>query len=395
MGLRVATWNLERPAARSWQTVPRQRARMAALDADIWVLTETRASIAPSDRHEGVHAGPLPGWSRDDDERMISIWSRWPIELEPVDHDPRTHIAARIDHPEGRMLVCGVVIPWANDKGPDGDATMWERHAQVIPVLGATWRTLRDRWPEAPMVVAGDFNQDRDGSGWYGTHRVRDLLTHELAAAGLHLLTDTDVVADGLLDGQHLVDHIAVTRPLPRDGWRLELSPTRDDDGVRLSDHPTVVVTHDRLRWPLPHVEDIDWRPVMEWLPALETAGPDRWLVPTGPDRSGWPQWTDDAQRLMEVFHEQHVVAGFDWPSWFDLHGRRLYDLGEFDDVSADDCRRLLVAILRGDRFNDGVYVEALQNGMIGRLVRRIAAELDLDESPRDDTHVAGSPPGD
>jgi hypothetical protein len=58
--VRIATWNLERPSLRSWKRLPRQRTRMAEIDADIWILTETRASISPAEGYHGLHSPPHP-----------------------------------------------------------------------------------------------------------------------------------------------------------------------------------------------------------------------------------------------------------------------------------------------------------------------------------------------
>jgi len=137
----------------------------------------------------------------------------------------------------------GTVLPWANEPGEDGRARMWEVHEREVRRQGAEWRTLLASFPELPLVVAGDFNQDRDGSGWYGTARVRGALTEELAAADLRCVTDRDVVADGLLRGTHLVDHVAVSRDwAAQREARVRCWERTDTDGVRLSDHPTVAV---------------------------------------------------------------------------------------------------------------------------------------------------------
>lgn len=161
--MRIATWNLERPSRRSWKRLPRQRARMAEVDADIWVLTETRASIAPADGFRGVHAPPHP--------------------------------------------------------------------------------LRRQRHPELPLVVAGDFNQDRDGSGWYGTHHGRQLLADALDGAELICASAEDVVATGKLQAHHLVDHIAIcSRWAVRSDLALHCWEHIDIDGTRLSDHPTVAL---------------------------------------------------------------------------------------------------------------------------------------------------------
>lgn len=98
-------------------------------------------------------------------------------------------------------------------------------------------------YPSMPLIVAGDFNQDRDGSGWYGTRRVRGLLTGALETAALTCVTDEDVVAAGKLVQSHVVDHIAISN-----GWVDQFAvgvccwEKADDDGTRLSDHPAVAI---------------------------------------------------------------------------------------------------------------------------------------------------------
>lgn len=214
---------------------------MEAIDADIWVLTETRESVAPADGYEGLHCPPLARRATDDDERNVSIWSRWPIEATTVPGDGRGSVSALVHTPTGDLVLYGTVIAWANDKGPDGTSRMWEEHAAEVTRQGAEWAHLRAAYPGTPMIVAGDFNQDRDGSGWYGTHHARELLTDELGRNDLRVVTDGNVVEAGLHDG-NLVDHIAVSSQLATSGPMMTVMGLRDADGVRLSDHPTVIV---------------------------------------------------------------------------------------------------------------------------------------------------------
>lgn len=173
----------------------------------------------------------------------MSIWSRRPLRPTGLPPDPRGAISALVDAPDGPVVVYGTVLPWANDKGDDGTRRMWQVHYEQIERQGAEWQLLRERYPGVPLVVAGDFNQDRDGSGWYGTHHGRQLLTDALDAAGLTCVTVEDVVATGRLQADHLVDHIVIcSRLAARSGVALHCWERRDDDGTHLSDHPTVAV---------------------------------------------------------------------------------------------------------------------------------------------------------
>lgn len=92
-------------------------------------------------------------------------------------------------------MVHGSVLPRVNDRGDDGQTRMCKRHYREIERQSEQRRELRGQYPGTAMVVAGDFNQDRDGSGWYGTHPGRDLLTEAFEAADLACVTTRDVVA--------------------------------------------------------------------------------------------------------------------------------------------------------------------------------------------------------
>lgn len=216
---------------------------MSAIDADIWVLTETRASVTPNDTYHGLHSPPHPTRRPDLDERWVSVWSRWPLRPTEVAADPRGSVSAIVDTPVGGIVVYGTVLPWANEKGSDGKAGMWQVHYQQIERQGDEWKRLRMLYPDLPLVVAGDFNQDRDRSGWYGTRQGRDLLTRTLTAADTDCLTEEDVVAAEKLRDSHLVDHIAASRSWVS-GFDVQVScwEKTDHDGVRLSDHPTVAI---------------------------------------------------------------------------------------------------------------------------------------------------------
>lgn len=132
---------------------------MAAVDADLWVLTETREAITPPEGYHPLHCPPLDSHALD--ERMVSIWSRWPIV--PTDLTPRARgmVSGIVQTPEGPLAVVGSVIPYAHDKGAEGTSRLWQEHYREIKRLGPEWAALA---ADMPVVVAGDLNQDRDGS---------------------------------------------------------------------------------------------------------------------------------------------------------------------------------------------------------------------------------------
>jgi endonuclease/exonuclease/phosphatase family metal-dependent hydrolase len=242
--MRIATWNVERPKPTGWRVPPAQLRRMAEVDADIWVLTETHVDHAPSADHAHSVFSPPHDVRRPNRERWTGIWSRWPLTqiTDPAAHRRGT-VAAIVEAPSGRLVVYGTVIAWANEPLHDdgSKARMWDVHRTEIERQGAEWVVLRTAYPTLPMVVAGDFNQDRDGSGWYGTHGVRAQLGEWLDRSGLVCVTDMDVVTSGLLKSHHLVDHICTTADVA-ERVKVRCWESVDETRQRLSDHPTVAI---------------------------------------------------------------------------------------------------------------------------------------------------------
>ena len=245
--MKIATWNLERLG--SEKKLPAIRRAMDLAAADIWILTETRASLELPAAYFGVHAPPHPKRRPDEDERWVSIWSRWPLEQIAPAPSPRGSLVAKCTTPLGELIIYGTVLPWHAETGErDPKAKPWEVHYEEIERQGAEWEELRKAHPDAGLLVAGDFNQSRDDSNWYGTKKGRSLLSTRLEAANLVFLTAADVVAAGLLSKNHLIDHICLS-----ENWhsthRVQVSCWEpvDSEGLKMSDHPGVAVELTRI----------------------------------------------------------------------------------------------------------------------------------------------------
>jgi hypothetical protein len=75
---------------------------------------------------------------------------------------------------------------------------------------------------------------------------------------------------------------------------------------------------------------------------------------------------------LLRETHRAGLVTSFDWPTWMTGRGRELS--GHPEAIAAatlEECRRLLVAHLRRDRFVDGHLQAMIANGEIPRILRR------------------------
>ena len=238
--LRVGSWNVQ--YARGIEKNLRRLDLLASQAAQVWVLTETHDDLDLSASHVAIHSDQrysAPGG------RWTTLWTSLPLIERLPTADPRRCVAARLDAGDaGEVIVYGTVLPWNGDVGPvrDSPAKGWEEFPRVVPGQGREWASLRERFPEATLIVAGDLNQDLGGKHYYGTKACRALLNTELARADLVCLTTTDRFDADVL--QHPpIDHVCAGPGQGRrfttevHGWNNVV------DGEKLSDHGGVLVT--------------------------------------------------------------------------------------------------------------------------------------------------------
>jgi hypothetical protein len=253
--MRIATWNLERPKARQLEKIEALQARMRAIDADVWILTETNSCVSPGSEYRCVESPKLTGPERyATGENRTTIWSRLPMGREPIKtHDPETAVCAEIEHGGSLFLIYGTIIPYhaAGTRYPyrfegaevEGKKA-WELHYKSIANHAADWRRLRKHFPMHHLVVAGDFNQNRDGRRWYGTEKGRKDLGDALAVADLDCATKgaiKPIAEDDILNPT--VDHICLDRALVERGPFVRGWPAGETPGgKRLTDHTGVYV---------------------------------------------------------------------------------------------------------------------------------------------------------
>ena len=65
-----------------------------------------------------------------------------------------------------------------------------------------------------------------------------------------------------------------------------------------------------------------------------------------------------------------HLVQVLDWNAW--IHDRGGWPtIDQVEHMGLNDCVRTLTAIVRSNRFNEGVLADAVRSGMVKVLVRR------------------------
>ena len=129
---------------------------------------------------------------------------------------------------------------------------------------------------------------------------------------------------------------------------------------------------------PDPPAEDLNWEEVLAWLPTFAHAGfhPGHWSrgeeQAPGVRTIPWVDYADDVLEFVRELYDLHVVAPFDWGSWVQERGNELLaDPQRLEEASLEECRMLLAAHVRADRFTDGHLLHAFKSGHIAAILNR------------------------
>ena len=223
--LALATWNVEWATSRKHAPITE---RIAAMNADILVVTEGDAGVLPAG---GTHLDGGTDWgyrNTKPDWRKVILWSRYPmrsIDGQAPPGVPGRITTAQVQTPVGDVTVIGVCIPWRDAHVRTGrrDALPWGEHMAYLEHLAEVVRRYRDQ----PLLVMGDFNQ----------RFPRTRAPQEVFDAINDALEGLTVVTAGQLPGltRQDVDHIAVSAHFEAlRAWGID---RHHQPSVALSDH--------------------------------------------------------------------------------------------------------------------------------------------------------------
>jgi hypothetical protein len=232
--IRIATWNLERPKLKGWARNPRIINKIKEVNADLWVFTETNASISPGDDYFSVARLPVPKY-HSLGESFTTIWTKWRM-LRHIETNTECGVCVEIDSPLGPMIVYGTIITYANDPGPNGKSKLWIEHRKSIDEHAKDWTLIKQAYPHHHFIVAGDFNQCLDDSGWYHWESYQQL-KRTLQDCSLECLTRNKFKELSRLT----VDHVCASEGLKSRVVNEYSWEGRNDDGP-MSDHNGVMV---------------------------------------------------------------------------------------------------------------------------------------------------------
>ena len=239
--MRIATWNLERPALRGFEKNALRMQVMREQRAELWILTESSTAIS-LDGYTAVATRKHPTY-HSEGEHCAAVLTTWPVIGALKTWNEYLSVCIEASSPAGPALIYGTIITYANDRGADKNSKRWVEHRRAIEAQGKDWVRLRQKFPDHLFVLAGDFNQSRDGSGWYEDAESVVCLTGYLQEAGLSCLTEENLNQRFKL-GRSTVDHICLGAVA-----RIKSSMVHAWPGTverrKLSDHNGVLVQVD------------------------------------------------------------------------------------------------------------------------------------------------------
>lgn len=97
-----------------------------------------------------------------------------------------------------------------------------------------------------------------------------------------------------------------------------------------------------------------------------------RWLT------LGYPEDSAAASAVAWTVQTSMTTSGFDWPAFIGsprgtLLARRTHE-GDLGDATSDECRMLLIALVRQARFCDGAVDDAIGTGFVSTVLRHLIA---------------------
>lgn len=86
-----------------------------------------------------------------------------------------------------------------------------------------------------------------------------------------------------------------------------------------------------------------------------------------------WVEQYPLIQDFVAFMYDNNLVIPFDWSHW--QEGREWYALDDdskYDKLDVETGLKLLTAIIRNDRFNDGALVRAFEDGSFPKIIQKL-----------------------
>jgi hypothetical protein len=118
------------------------------------------------------------------------------------------------------------------------------------------------------------------------------------------------------------------------------------------------------------------WQPLLDLIPVIESTDQFEEIVNSKYDGFAPIPHVKIVQNFVELAYELGVIVDFEWFKWDD--GRKIASNKDFnyDSIDIPTKCKLITAIIRNDRFNDGVLVSAFESGLILKILQSIDRQL-------------------
>jgi hypothetical protein len=85
-------------------------------------------------------------------------------------------------------------------------------------------------------------------------------------------------------------------------------------------------------------------------------------------------------RKFLEIVYEIPIIIDFDWSSWDE--GRRIVsnETFDFDSIDIPTKCKIITAIVRNDRFCDGVLIDAFESGLMLKILYSIKRQVELEK---------------
>lgn len=116
------------------------------------------------------------------------------------------------------------------------------------------------------------------------------------------------------------------------------------------------------------------WNRLLDLIPRLEQKEVfGHWQ---GPEHSLYlvPEW--EVEHFFDEVHRLGLMVVFDWSRW--EKGRLAWHnkVFDFSTMTLSELCKMITLLIRGDRFNEGLLVEAFDRGIVLRILKAIKLKL-------------------
>lgn len=142
-----------------------------------------------------------------------------------------------------------------------------------------------------------------------------------------------------------------------------------------------MVLTEENYREKINSFSENEWRQLIELIPLVEKTQKFGEMAGGEKVENGviiMPYWNQNAivSQFQEIVYNIPIIISFDWGSWEEGRIIARDENFDFDTIDIPTKCKLITAIIRNDRFCDGVLIEAFESGLILKILRSIKNQI-------------------